>query len=71
MNRQKVKSSNLESIGYDPKKMLLEVEFSNGEVYQYHPVTEEAHKELMNAESQGKWFWANIRSNKDIKFKQM
>lgn len=71
MNRQKVKSSNMASIGHDPKKNLLEVEFNSGEVYQYHPVTEEQHKELMAAESQGKWFWANIRSNKEIKFKQM
>ena len=71
MKRQPVESSNILSIGYDPKKMLLEVEFGNGAVYQYHPITEQAYKELMNADSIGSWFFKNIKNNKDIKFKAM
>lgn len=71
MERKPIESSNINSIGYDPKKMLLEVEFHNGTIYQYHPVTEEAYKELQNAESPGSWFWKNIRDNKSIKFKEM
>jgi hypothetical protein len=71
MDRKAVKSSNMKSIGYDSKKMLLEVEFNNGGIYQYHPVTEEAYIEMQNADSVGKWFWANVKNNKSIKFKEM
>lgn len=72
MNKTEITgSSQIKAIGYKPKKMLLEVEFHNGGVYQYHPVTEEAYKQMMNADSAGKWFWANIRGNNDIKYKQM
>jgi len=71
MKRTKVESSNITSIGYNPQKTLLEIEFNNGSIYQYHPVTEAQHKELMAASSQGSWFYKNIRSNGDIKSKNM
>ena len=64
MERVNVTSSQIKSIGYDPNTKILEVEFnSNSSIYQYHPVTEEAHGELMNAESKGKHFHAHFRNN--------
>jgi len=66
MERTPVTSSQINSIGYDPNSRVLEVEFNNNRVYQYHPVTEECHLELMNAESKGKYFNANIKNNELI-----
>lgn len=63
MKRQSVESSNLESIGYDAENEILEVEFKHGGVYQYFDVPENVHKELMNADSHGKYFAANIRND--------
>lgn len=61
MTRKAVKSSNLKAIGYDPAKQLLEVEFHNGGVFQYHKVSPEAHAALMRAKSIGSHFHAHIR----------
>jgi KTSC domain len=33
MERQPVSSSNLKSVGYDPRSRTLEIEFHNGGVY--------------------------------------
>jgi hypothetical protein len=61
MNRTPVSSSNLTSVGYDPEKMILEIEFKSGSIYQYFNVPESEHNGLMNAESHGKYFNANIK----------
>lgn len=71
MERKQIESSNMNSIGHNAKKQLLEVEFHNGKVYQYHPVSKETYEELINAKSIGSWFWENIRNNKSIKFKDI
>ena len=63
MKRQTVESSNLASIGYDPENEILEVEFNHGGVYQYFDVPQDVYKDLMNAESHGKYFSANIRND--------
>lgn len=63
MKRQLVESSNLASIGYDPENEILEVEFKHGGVYQYFDVSENVYEELMNADSHGVYFSANIRNN--------
>lgn len=62
MTRTAVKSSNLKSIGYDPAKKLLEVEFGSGGVFQYSGVTAQQHAALMRAKSIGSHFHAHIRS---------
>ena len=49
MERKRVNSSRLRSIGYDEKTMVLEVEFSNGQVYQYSRVYPEVHRRFMAA----------------------
>jgi hypothetical protein len=61
MERQPVTSSNLRSVGYDAKQLLLEVEFQDGATYQYTGVPASAHQALMLAGSKGSYFHANIR----------
>ena len=56
MNRARVSSSNLASIGYDPDNQILEIEFKNHAVYQYFKVPASVHLNLMEAESHGRYF---------------
>lgn len=63
MKRESVESSNLASVGYDANNNVLEVEFKHGGVYQYTDVPQSVYEELMNAESHGKYFAANIRND--------
>lgn len=63
MNRIKVDSSNLASVGYDEKNRILEIEFIHGGVYQYFDVPNDDYEALMNASSLGSYFYHNIRDN--------
>jgi hypothetical protein len=49
MERKRVNSSKIRSIGYDEKTRTLEVEMSNGQVFQYGGVYPEVHRRFMNA----------------------
>jgi hypothetical protein len=49
MQRKRVNSSKIRSIGYDEKSQLLEVELSNGQVYQYVKVYPEVYRQFMAA----------------------
>ena len=62
MERSPVTSSNIQSIGYDADAQILEIQFNNGGVYQYSGVPEYEHTGMMNAESHGKYFHANIKN---------
>jgi KTSC domain len=61
MERRPVRSSNIASIGYDPEKEILEVEFLNGGVYRYTGILPEYHHAFVNADSPGRHFMAHIR----------
>lgn len=61
MEMQVVSSSNIAAIGYDSDTNELVVEFNNGGVYKYLDVPFETYQELMDAESHGVYFNANIR----------
>ena len=63
MNRTPVSSSNVSSIGYDPSTLTLEVEFTNGSIYQYFDVQEMVYQEFMRASSKGKFLHANIKNH--------
>ena len=63
MKRTPVNSSSLVSVGYEPTSLTLEIEFHRGAVYQYFDVPEFEHEELMQAESHGTYFNANIRDD--------
>lgn len=49
MERKRVNSSRVRSVGYDEKNQILEVELSNGSVLQYSKVSPEVHRRFMAA----------------------
>jgi hypothetical protein len=49
MERKRVNSSKIRSVGYDEKTQTLEVELSNGQVYQYVKVYPEVYRRFMAA----------------------
>jgi len=63
MQRIPVESSNLASVGYDPKIEVLEIEFHSGGIYQYSGVPQSIYDGLMNAASKGKYFHQNIKNS--------
>jgi len=49
MERKRVNSSKLRSVGYDEATRTLEVEMSNGQIYQYPGVYPEVYRRFMAA----------------------
>jgi hypothetical protein len=49
MERKRVNSAKLKSVGYDEKSRTLEIEMSNGQVFQYTGVYPEVFRRLMAA----------------------
>lgn len=62
MNREMVGSSNITSIGYDEPSQTLEVEFTNGAVYQYYNVSQEIFERMMTAPSKGQFLAYEIKN---------
>ena len=56
MERKRVNSSKLRSVGYDEKTRVLEVEMSNGAIYQYSGVYPEVHRRFMAAPNPTSFF---------------
>ncbi|MDX5630679.1 MULTISPECIES: KTSC domain-containing protein [unclassified Brenneria] len=58
MQRQLVSSSRIRSIGYDPEKRILEIEFINKDIYQYIGVPVRTHGKFISAAvvSKGRFF---------------
>ncbi len=61
MDRTRIFSTDLHSIGYDTASNVLEAEFLSGKVCQYTDLPEHVYKDLMAAQSHGKFFNAHIR----------
>jgi hypothetical protein len=61
MKRKAVDSSAVVSVGYDRKSKTLEIEFPSAHVYQYFDVPADEHKALLNADSLGQYFNAEIK----------
>lgn len=61
MTRQRVSSSNIDSIGYDKVNKILEVEFRNNSIYHYFGVPEFVFVELMNASSHGSYLAQHVK----------
>jgi hypothetical protein len=49
MERRTVNSSKIRSVGYDERARVLEVEHSDGSIYQYSGVSAEVHRRMMSA----------------------
>ena len=62
MIRDPVPSSNLASVGYDDATQTLEIEFSNGTIYQYYNVSPPLFEQLMQAPSKGQFLNVYIRN---------
>lgn len=63
MERKKVSSSSIRSVGYDDRNRVLEVEFSDGRVTQYSGVSAEVHRRLMGAPSIVSYFRDNVEES--------
>lgn len=61
MNRQRVSSSSIRSIGYDPDNKILEVELRHGGIYQYFQVPAEVHRSFVEAPSIGGYYTKLIK----------
>ena len=56
MERKRVNSSRVRSVGYDEKARTLEVEMSNGQVFQYSGVYPEVYRQFMAAPNPSAFF---------------
>lgn len=56
-----VVSSNLSSVGYDPKTRELYIQFKSG-LYVYSNVPEHVYQELLHAPSHGKYHAAYVKN---------
>lgn len=56
MERKRVNSSRIRSVGYDERSQVLEVELSNGDVTQYTRVSPEIHRRFMAAPNPTSYF---------------
>jgi hypothetical protein len=63
MERKRVNSSTIRSVGYDESSQLLEVEFSNGSVIQYSRVSREVFRRMQAAPSIASFFQDNIEES--------
>lgn len=69
--RKEVESSNLKSIGYHKDTRTMTVEFHDGGVYKYHPITHSGYLKLIHADSIGSAFHKDIRQNKNISYEKL
>lgn len=67
VRRKRVESSVLTSVGYDPGKGVLEVEFAGGRVYRYFVVPATVYRELMEAGSLGRYFNEFVRDKYPVR----
>lgn len=61
MRRDPIASSNIAAAGYDPSSETLEIEFTNGSVYQYYNVPSSIYQAFLAAPSKGGFLAAQIK----------
>lgn len=61
MDRKAVKSTFLKSVGYDPEKHRMELEFCDGDCFCYNNIPPRLHKDLMESDSLGKFFLKKVK----------
>jgi hypothetical protein len=61
MHRTPVHSRSVSSIGYDPVRRVLEVEFRPHRAYRYFDVPDDEYEKLMHAPSIGQYINYNIK----------
>ena len=60
MEHKPVKSTVIETVGYDPNTKTLGVRFRGGTTYHYHGVEPEKHRSMMEAPSPNGFLRAHI-----------
>lgn len=63
MERTSIISTNIKSVGYDKESLLLEVEFTSGEVYRYFDIPEHLYQTFLHASSHEEFLNNNIKFN--------
>lgn len=63
MNKIRVNSGNIASIGYNVFTKILEIEFLNETVFHYHDVPSDIYNSLMNADSHEKYLAEHIEGH--------
>jgi hypothetical protein len=63
VERQPVSSSNIASVGYDPNSETLEIEFIHTGIYQYYNVPQFQFDRMLEANSVGTFFNAEIKNS--------
>ena len=58
-----VLSREIEWIGYDDKRGMLQVEFIAGGIYQYDRVPQNIYREFLSAPSYGQYFESQIKGH--------
>lgn len=61
--RVAVTSSSIASIGYEPARRELDIEFRSGVVYRYGEVPERVFRQFLESSSKGRYFTQHIRDN--------
>lgn len=61
MINQMVLSSEIEWVGYEHKRSMLQVEFIAGSVYQYERVPENIFQAFLQAPSHGRFFETEVK----------
>lgn len=56
INREPVNSDFCRAIGYDPTRLLLDIEFEDGRVYRYADVPLEIYEDLLRAADKHEYF---------------
>jgi KTSC domain-containing protein len=63
MDRTPLDSTTIASAGYDPETRVLEVQFCGGAICRYHLVPCSIYRDLLAADSKGRFFNRSIRRN--------
>jgi hypothetical protein len=63
MQRIAANSSLLKAAAYHDKSAVLELEFHSGAVYRYFAVPAQTYRQLLRAESKGRYFNSHIRDH--------
>ena len=59
---ERAKSSNIDSVGYDPTTQELQVKFRSGAVYRYQLVPQEVYDEFKAANFSGRFLNTDIKN---------
>lgn len=63
LKRIQVDSSMIKSVGHSFPRRMLEIEFKDGSVYRYKGVKKQIFKDMLHADSKGKYFHSMIKKN--------